>query len=213
MIQPPDARQAGLVPVANLEEFFRDSVDAALAANRVTVEQATSCYVVRLLTLFARSDACHEPSAGRGWHRPLALMLADALEAPDDRERAVALQRLGDVALFTAGFFAEALHQRAVGVDYYANMGGGAYRSLADSSAASPRLAALAGIFEELAAKFLALVDVLNEVRDGAASARDADLLRLYASWARTGSPRAARLLRTAGIEPAPQARRQGRLH
>jgi hypothetical protein len=172
----------------------------------VVVERDTSRYVVSLLTLFARADAAYQAGEGAR-HRPLALMLADALDARTGEERVVALQRLGDVSLFTAGFFADALRDRAVGLDYYVNMGGSAYRSLAASGRASPRLQALAGIFAELAAKFLAMVDVLNEVRDSARGANDQDILRLYEAWLRTGSPRAGRLLRQAGVEPSGQAR------
>ena len=62
-----------LVPVANLEEFFRDSVDAALATNHVTVDRDTAHYVVQLLTLFARADACYDPADGSARHRPLSL--------------------------------------------------------------------------------------------------------------------------------------------
>lgn len=194
-----------LVPVASLEEFFRDSVDAALAVNHVVVERDTSHYVVQMLTLFARADACYEPGQGAG-HRPLVLMLADAAAADSPEERRCALQRLGDVALFTAGFFAEALHRRAVGLDYYVNMGGCAYRSLASGSLGSTRARALGGVFAELAAKFLDLVDVLNEVRASAGDRRDADLLRLYETWLRTGSQRAGRLLREAGVQPVAPA-------
>lgn len=206
MNQRPASGDTPLVPVASLEEFFRDSVDAALAANHVTVERDTSHYVVRLLTLFARADACYAAGDGAR-HRPLALMLADALDAPGSEERAVALQRLGDMSLFTAGFFAEALRDRSVGLDYYVNMGGSAYRSLACSGHASPRLQALAAIFAELAAKFISMVDVLHEVRDSARGATDHDILRLYETWLHTGSPRAGRLLRQIGIEPSQQAR------
>ena len=196
----------GLVPVPSLEEFFRDSVESALASNRVVVERDTSHYVVSLLTLFARSDACYEPADAGARHRPLALMLAEAVAAASPEERLFGLQRLGDVSLFTAGFFAEALRDRSVGIDYYVNMGGGAYRMLATGGRATLRTRALAEVFAELAAKFLDLVDVLNEVRDSARGA-DSDLLRLYEDWLRTGSRRAARLLRNAGIEPAVQAR------
>lgn len=201
MQDAPRQRADSLVPVASLEEFFRDSVDAALAVNHVVVERDTSHYVVQLLTLFARADACYEPGGGNG-HRPLALMLADAAGAAGPEERRCALQRLGDVALFTAGFFAEALHRRAVGVDYYVNMGGGAYRTLAAGAHASLRGRALAEVFAELAAKFLDLVDVLGEVRASASGLRDGDVLRLYETWLRTGSARAGRLLREAGVQP-----------
>ena len=58
--------------------------------------------------------------------RPLAHMLADALEAPNAGARQRGLQRLGDVSLFIAGFFARsfAIHiQRndiPVVVDFWA---------------------------------------------------------------------------------------------
>lgn len=194
------------MPVASLEEFFRDSLDAALVANHVVVERGTSHYVVQLMTLFARSDACYEPADAGARHRPLALMLADAADAASQEERLFALQRIGDVSLFTAGFFAEALQDRAVGIDYYVNMGGGAYRTLATHGRGSTRRAALAEVFAELAAKFLDLVDALNEVRAAARGATDHDLLRMYETWLRTGSPRAGRLLRQAGVQPTHQA-------
>lgn len=199
-----------LMPVASLEEFFRNSVDAALATNHVVVDHDTSHYVVRLLTLFARSDAYHEMADSGGHFRPLALMLADAVQAGSLDERMFALQRLGDVSLFTAGFFAEGLQDRAVGLDYYVNMGGGAYRTLGTLAAkgrVAARGVALPEVFEELAAKFLDLVDVLNEVRESARGVTAHDLLRLYETWLRTGSPRASRLLRQAGVQPSAQAR------
>lgn len=205
MDRMPPTREGTLVPVASLEEFFRDSVDAALATNHVVVDRDTSCYVVRLLTLFARADACHEPGEGAR-HRPLALMLAEAASAPTREERLFTLQRMGDVSLFTAGFFAEGLQDRAVGLDYYVNMGGGAYRALAAGSHGNPRARALAAVFAELAAKFLEMVDVLNEVRASARGGARADVLRLYEQWLATGSRRAARLLREAGVEPTPLA-------
>ena len=47
----------------------------------------TAYYVVNLLTLFARSDALYEETqAGLGL-KPLALMLAEAAETPNPRER------------------------------------------------------------------------------------------------------------------------------
>lgn len=210
-----------LLPVASLEEYFRDSVDAALASNRVVVDRSTAYYVVRLLTLYARTDAGYDAghdaghsagqSAGKrqSGQRPLALMLAESLEVESPEERLALLQRMGDVALFTAGFFAEALQDRAVGLDYYINMGGGAYRTLARNGARTARVRALAEVFAELAAKFLELVDVLHEVRAAARSSSNHDLLRLYEQWLRTGSPRAGRLLLQAGVQPT----RQGLTH
>lgn len=202
MDDAPRGNAEALVPVSSLEEFFRDSVDAALAVNHVVVERDTSHYVVQLLTLFSRSEAFYDAEDGPGQHRPLALMLAEAAQMTNPQERCMALRRMGDVALFTAGFFAEALHRRSVGLDYYINMGGGAYRALAGTTMAAARVRYLTDVFAELAAKFLDLVDVLNEVKASARGSCDQDVLRLYDSWLRTGSQRSRRLLCQAGVHP-----------
>jgi hypothetical protein len=198
-------RTGELVQVTSLVEFFRDSVDAAMAANQVAVESHTAHYVVNLLAFFARSEAFRGQTGEGPRQRPLALMLADAAEATPGDERNAALQRLGDLALFVAGFLGDSLERSPVGVGYYVRMGGGAYRSLADHLPDNPRGRAFAPIFSELGARFADMVDVLTEVRHAAGSTRDADVLRLYDLWLQTGSNRARRLLRRLGVEPARQ--------
>lgn len=197
--------ESGVIPVPSLQEFFRNSVGAALASNKVAVEDHTAHYVVNLLTLFARAEALHpraEPGPGT---RPLALMLADAAEAAPGDGRNSALQRLGDVALFIAGFMPEGLDRRAVGIGYYVRMGGGAYWTLSTMMPANARGRAFAPVFAELSSRFADVVDVLNEVRHAGAAGRDQDVLRLYETWLSTGSQRAARLLRQLGIQPNQQ--------
>ncbi len=189
----------------SLQEYFRDSVDAAMASNRLAVESHTAHYVVNLLTLFSRSEALHDKAECGIAPKPLALMLADAAAAPTDESRNATLQHLGDVALFVAGFMAEGLDRKAVGIGYYVRMGGGAYHTLSLGLPANPRGRAFAPVFAELAAKFGEVVDVLNDVRHASNAGRDQDVLRLYENWLTTGSQRAGRLLRQLGIQPLKQ--------
>ncbi|MGI9331459.1 MAG: hypothetical protein ACR2QB_12185 [Gammaproteobacteria bacterium] len=197
----------GLQPVTSLQEFFRDSVDSAMAANRVVLDEQASHYVVCLLTLFARSEDFYEVGEDGPQLRPLASMLADAADAPTDEARCFALQRVGDVALFIAGFFEDFLQRAPVDVGYYTRMGGSAYCTLSGSMRGTLRGRVMGEVFAELGAKFTPMVDVLNEVRDSARGTRAEDALRLYETWVRTGSPRAARLLREQGIHPLDSAR------
>lgn len=189
-------------PVKSLKEFFRDSVERSMQRQGVEAEAPTAHYVVCLLTLFARSEALFDDSETRRGIRPLALMLSDALEATSPTDRTVALQRLGDVSLFVAGFFSASLADKAVDVDYYISMGGGAYRSLSNEVGRTPRGAQVAPIFDELSSKFTHFVDVLADIREHASGQPDCDVLRLYELWLRTGSRRAERALRALGIEP-----------
>ena len=65
----------GVVPVANLREFFRDSVHGALVKQHVAVNEQTEQYVVNVLTLFARSEALYEQTPQGVRLKPLASHL------------------------------------------------------------------------------------------------------------------------------------------
>lgn len=196
-----------VVTVASLTEFFRDALRDVLADQRVAVDQQTEHYVVNLLTLFARAERLYESTPEGLRLKPLAQMFAEALEANTLTERDYALQRLGDVSLFTAGFFSRSFARRLVDVDYSIAMGGRAYGTLA-RSLERRRRRALAQVFAELAAKFQLLVDALGEISDAAHVHTQRDILRLYEIWLKTGSVRARGLLRRLGIEAAPVALR-----
>jgi len=194
-------RDEKLLTVSDVREFFREALQLALGHQHLSVRDHTEHYVVNLLAMFSRTDALFEPGAdGRAQLKPLALMLADAVEAPDERHRYRALQRLGDVALFVAGFLADGFARRTVDVDYHIAMGGRAYGALAQAPHHGPQRA-LAEVFAELEDKFQPLVDVLHEIGDTATQA-PRDLLRLYELWHKTGSRRAHRLLMQQGVQP-----------
>jgi len=194
-------RDAKLLTVSDVREFFRDALHHALGHQHLTVRDHTEHYVVNLLAMFARTDALFEPSPdGRARLKPLALMLADAVEEPDARRRYRILQRMGDVALFIAGFLADGFARRAIDVDYHIAMGGRAYGALAQAPQRGPQRA-LAEVFAELEDKFQPLVDVLHEIGD-AAGRSPRDVLRLYELWRKTGSRRAHRLLMQQGAQP-----------
>ena len=195
-----------VVQVHNLRNYFRESIDAAIDSLGVDVDPHAAHYVVNLLTLFARSEDLYEDHGEAYGLKPLALMMVDAADAPSAAERTFSLQRIGDVALFIAGFFADSLAHKLVDLDYYIHMGGTAYGSLSDEIRGTLRGRALVDVYRELARKFQIVVDVLNEVRDAARCSSDIDLLRTYEVWLRTGSKRAAVLLRQNGVVPMPNA-------
>jgi hypothetical protein len=194
-----------LVAVSSLREFFRDAFHEATEHQRLDIDEQSEQYVVNLLTMFSRADALYEKTPEGLRIRPLAHMLAEALEAPSDSARQRALQRLGDVSLFVAGFFARSFARKLIDIDYHIAMGGNAYQSLADSMQRSASRRTVASIYAELASKFQGLVDALNEVSEMSYVHSDADILRLYEIWMKTGSPRAHGLLSRLGVEPVKQ--------
>ena len=198
---------SSVVTVTNLTEFFRDALQSALAEQHTAVDVQTEHYVVNLLTEFARSEKLYDQTADGRTLKPLAQMLADALEATTDAERELLLKRLGDVSLFAAGFFARSFARRMVDVDYHIAMGSRAYDALADTVGRGRRQT-LGEVFAELAAKFQPLVDALGEIADSAYVHTQRDVLRLYEIWLKTGSARAHRLLTRLGVDAMPVALR-----
>ncbi|MCZ8132486.1 MAG: hypothetical protein O9284_14475 [Steroidobacteraceae bacterium] len=199
-------RDTAVLQVASLEEFFREALDGAARKQKLALDRHTEHYVVNVLTTFSRAEALYEQTPEGPRLRPLALMLKDACDARTLAERERALQRLGDVSLFVAGFFSRGFARKLVDVDYHIAMGGRAYGSLADG-ARSAAAARVRSVFAELARKFGDLVDALNEIADAGRGPCHDDLLRLYETWARTGSRRAEARLRSLGVEPVAQAR------
>jgi hypothetical protein len=190
-----------LQTVSDVREFFRDALQSALDHQHLHVQAHTEHYIVNLLAMFSHTDALFEPDGERSQLKPLALLLAEAANAPDERQRFRTLQRMGDVALFVAGFLAGSFSRRPVDVDYHIAMGGRAYGTLAHAPYRGAQRV-LAYVFAELQDKYQPLVDVLGEIGEGAAQNSPRDVLRLYELWHKTGSPRAHRTLLKLGIRP-----------
>jgi hypothetical protein len=198
----PDGQASKRVlPVANLREFFKDELHGALEKRHLAVEDQTEHYVVNLLTLFSRSEELYDSTPEGTRLKPLVVMLAEALEAPSSGDRNRGLQRLGDVSLFVAGFFAQSFARKLIDIDYHIAMGGRAYAALAESlSRGKGRV--LGQVFNELARNFQPMVDALNEVSESSYTHSDKDILRLYEIWLKTGSKRSYEILKRLGVEP-----------
>ena len=199
MVDPGSREQ--VLQVCNLQDYFRSTIDEVLLRQRVDVDPHAAHYVVNLLTLYSRSDELYEDDGDCYGIRPLALMMVDATEAETVEKRNTILQRIGDVALFVSGFFADSLATKVVDIDYYINMGGNAYGSLSDEVRGTFHGNAFSSIYGELASKFQVLVDVLNEIKEGPGQ-KDANLLRTYDVWLKTGSRRAMNILKQNGVVP-----------
>jgi len=172
-------------------EFFRDLVESALQRQHLSAREGTSFYLVNLLAGFVHGDRSKSSD-----DEPLGVRFVKALQEAGARQRDE-LRRVGDRSLFISGFFADSLSRSLVDVDYYIQLGEHAYGSLARQADGS-----FGDVFDELAGKFAAFVDVLGEVSERTAMASNADLLRLYEKWLRTRSRRSGNLLASRGIVP-----------
>lgn len=188
---------------ANVEHFFYRQVEDATLNQGLEASPSVRAYLVRLLSHFCHSQNLFETNDQGSALKPLAFMYAEAVQANTLEYRNQSLRRMGDIALFIAGVFPHSLSKSLIDIDYYIAMGGNAYFCLSDTQDEPRRWAAQREVFHELAAKFVALVDILGEVTEEAPFAQQQDLLRMHEIWSKTGSERYGKKLRELGLNLA----------
>jgi hypothetical protein len=177
---------------ASVAEFFHEVVTSAIKNQGVDTSEPTECYLVNLLAAFAKAPLDDEP---------LALKLASAAFGnPEERVRQ--LKEVGDRSLYVSGFFADSLQRKLVDVDYYIQIGRGAYVELAHYFRGYRHSEVFGGVYDELGSKFPRFVDVLAEVSETTSMTSNLGLVQVYERWLRTGSERMARRLRQQGVLP-----------
>ncbi len=172
-------------------EHFKGLVTEAIKHQNIATDEMTEFYLSSLLASFVDSKKLST--------EPLAITYIKALES--DRElRGRLLKELGDLSLFTSGFFPDSLTRKIVNVDYYIAMGASSYDHLA--SIHNSEESTLGTLFSELALKFKLFVEVLAEVSERCRLTSSTDILHIYERWLKTKSQRTEALLRELGIEP-----------
>lgn len=202
-----------IVEAANVESFFHESISESISSQNLDVCDETVVYLTHLLTRYVRSDQLFEEDEEGMQLKPLAVLYCNAAGARDLQARRDYLRKLGDLALFVSGWFSHTLERRRVGVNYYVQMGECAYEWLGECRAATIRDRVFAQIFQDLAAHFNEMRDVISEIHMSVETRSDSDLLGLYELWQRSGSSRAAAMLRSEGIDVVPGDAGSGNQH
>jgi hypothetical protein len=187
-----------LVVSGSLKEFFRMLVGEVVNRQRVSLQEVTEFYVVNLLAEYASAEKLFTDHDGKKDTEPLALLYHRALQQ-DREEKIRTLRRLGDVSLYTAGFFRQNLEDRVVGPAYYEQMGKSAYGAVAELTGAS----AFASVYHELEHKFRTVVEVLEEISARGLCAQGAQgQMQVFDAWSKTGNDRLGAVLLDVGLMP-----------
>ncbi len=197
-----DESKEKLITEVDPQKYFQDALDDVISKNHLSICYETTIYISNLLTVFIQSEQLFDKTDDGIMLKPLAGIYADAVDARSINERDAALRHLGDVALFISGLFPQSLARSLVDVDYYINMGGGAYGFLADSSRISRSTKVFKKVFQELSERFSEIVEILANVADKTILRNDSDVLRLYEIWLSSDSKNAAEKLQNLGIHP-----------
>jgi len=176
--------------------FFTKLVEDAVNHRRLKAPIATQGYLVNLLEHYMVTGNLFGSTEINGTAVPSTLAETFLIAAnAEPAAKQELLKRLGDSALYISGFFGDSLSRKVVDVDYYAEIGGSAYSTLASVMARET-----APIYQDLAQRFLDYVEVLTVISQQSLVQSDKDLLRLYNRYLVTGSKLAAEQLLEQGI-------------
>lgn len=185
------------------EGYFQELVQKGLAQRKIQTYPFVQSYLVNLLQhyLDARNLFDQEVSETNGQKNPQTLaemfLIAQSSEAFVRNEM---LRKLGDRTLYISGFFGDSLSRKIVDVDYYADIGGAAYASLAHCT----REDTLAKVYSVFSTRFLEFVDVLTYISHQSFITSDQSILRLYERYMKTGSELAREKLAEMGVVTLP---------
>ena len=153
--------------------------EAAEAATH-ELDETLESYLVLLLSRSLRDV--------HALHRVMAVEYLEGLLA-SGQLRSLKLRDVGDHCLLLAGLFPQRAERRLVRVGYFVELGRAAYRELSEALSQGT-----ARLYHELAQAFVALMEVLQAMREmgGTPCLSPINALEL---WQDTGSPRALRNL------------------
>ncbi|MEO0337098.1 MAG: hypothetical protein AAF202_11930, partial [Pseudomonadota bacterium] len=164
----------------------------------------TRQYISQLLQFYLFTENLFEEASERT--PTMAEKLLNAFNTAEPRQRAEGLKKVGDTALYVTGFFGDSFKRKIIDIDYYVEIGGSAYASLATAD----RSNMYTPVFEDLSSRFPEYVDVLTYMSQQSQLQSNNDLLRLYDRYIMTGSKLAEEQLEAEGILNSDL--RQGRL-
>lgn len=186
------------------EGFFQELVQKGLTQRKIRTVPLVENYLVKLLQhyLDARNLFESETVNESGLKTPQTLAEAYlTAQNSDIPTRAEMLRKLGDRTLYISGFFGDSLSRKIVDIDYYAEIGGAAYASLAHCT----REDTMAKVYTTFSSRFLEFVDVLTYISHHSFVKSDESILRLYDRYMRTGSELAREKLVEMGVLTLPQ--------
>ncbi|CAN5378735.1 hypothetical protein BH10BDE1_BH10BDE1_21770 [soil metagenome] len=182
-------------------DFFIEAVESAFVERRFSTFPSARSYLVKLLEYYVPAGNLFDEvdEQGRRKRSTLAETFLRAM-SEEPHVRAEMLKKMADRALYITGFFSDSLQRKVIDVDYYAEMGVTAYGALADSS----REDMAAKVYREYAGKFIAFSEILSTISAQARIQDEANIMRLYETYAKTGSDYARERLLERGLIAVP---------
>jgi hypothetical protein len=183
--------------------YFGELVQKGFSHRKIQSAPFIESYLVNMLSHYLDTRNLYESQyaneAGQKNPQTLAEMYLIAQNSENGVKKEL-LRKLGDRTLYISGFFGDSLQRKIVDIDYYAEIGGAAYASLAHCT----REDTLSKVYTTFSKRFLDFVEVLAYISNHSLVKSDQSILRLYDRYMSTGSSSAREKLEEMGVLSLP---------
>lgn len=155
----------------------------AQSASHIDLTEDLQSYLVFMLMRFLNDTQLHE--------KPIAVDFLETLHQQGKLQQNN-LREVGDKCLIISGFFPGLAERRFVQVNYFVNLGKGAYASLSHLSEKTTAM-----LYQDLSHGFVPLMDVLQTIRGMASQSPLLSPIAAAELYAETGSQSAYEALNT----------------
>ncbi len=162
-----------------IQKHFKSLLNESLNRMSLQVSLSVREYLEKLLVFYLKSDHLFEvdSESGKKTLKPFAEIYLKAQNAPLS-ERLFFLKQIGDRSLYLGGFFKRALQKKIVSLDYYINIGQGAYDYLAEYHQGET--------FKELSYSFEDILNTLSYMSSRHSIRSHEDLMNICSEYLRT---------------------------
>lgn len=131
-------------------------IQEALDKTHLSLNEDMECYLTFLLIRFTKNVNLASTI--------LALEYLESLSLTGSMKQDH-LRDVGDKCLLFSGFYPEQAHKKLVSLEYFVNLGRGAYSEIANCNNHNSHFAGLNKLFEDLSSNFLVLLDILHQIK------------------------------------------------
>ena len=183
----------GVVELGSFKEFISDEIHLADASLPAEIKN----YLVDLLFFYLFTDRLFEYKKDRKSHYEETFTeLCSELQEVKFHRKVYLLKKMGDLSLYTSGYFRASINRKIIDLSYYETIGERAYRNLAN-------LYDEKNIFNVLSCEFKNVSGVLFYIQRKLGLQKNQNYLGLYEEYTKSkGNPILKRLMEEEVIIP-----------
>jgi hypothetical protein len=147
-----------IITETNLQSFFYEKLTQINKLSNSKIREELIYYLSTILNEYTLSSNFFESVDGKNYEKVISLKFLEASNLSKEKQK-ISYKEIGDVTLFTCGFFSKSVEKKMINKDFYLGLGQSSYLMLQDLI---PDYYGIPAMFKNLAGFSPQLVNLLS---------------------------------------------------